>query len=153
MRLSALITLLLLPVAADPPTWWTDGIPPVIPPGATENNQGPANIGQAKHMADMALKALELKDKVLSDTIRQKLTIRQPNPTNPTGPLLKEIIKHRFALPNPLPADWAQSQRAPLLLGQLKAISAPFYAALNLQNPSWLAEQLTLNGTSNPGSI
>lgn len=148
-------------VTGDPPNrpaWWTNGIPPVIPPGAVENNRGPANIGQAKHMADQALKALALKDPALSSAIRQKLTTPQQNPADPTGPNLPKIVE--FELPTPLPQNWSETQRAPLLLGQLKAIAAPFYDALHSAVPTWLDHesanesergQLQLNGTKDPG--
>ena len=141
-------------VTGDPPnrpTWWMDPATRVIPEGAVENNLGPANIGQAKHMADMALKALATKDQGLSNTIRQKLTTPQPNPADLSGPLLPKIID--FTPPSPLPTNWPESQRAPLLLGQLKAIAAPFYTHLDATNPTWLAAERTTNGTNYPGSI
>ena len=48
---------LVASVAGDPPNrpaWWSEGDAPVIT-GGEENNQGPANIGQAKWMAKRAL--------------------------------------------------------------------------------------------------
>jgi hypothetical protein len=137
----------------DRPAWWTDETTRVIPPGAIENNHGPANIGQAKHMADMALKALATKDQALANRIRDKLTTPQPDPANPNGPPLREIIEHNFALPNPLPPNWVESQRAPLLLGQLKAIAAPFYSHLDAAHATWLAAERATNGTNHLGSI
>ncbi len=152
-RLIPGILLMLMLSALATPLWWTDDVNDtrVIPIGAVENHKGPANIGQAKHMADMALKALASKDPNLSATIRQKLTTPQPNPTDSTGPLLPAIIN--FELPSTLPADWSQSQRAPLLIGQLKAIVAPFYTQLHAAAPEWLAAERTANGTNHPESI
>jgi Bacterial TSP3 repeat len=146
-----ILLLLMLAALATPPSWWTNDATRVIPDDAVANHKGPANIGQAKHMADMALKALALRDPSLSATIRQKLTTPQPNPANPTGPLLPAILN--FELPSSLPADWHQSQRAPLLIGQLKAIAHPFYYHLNETNSTWLAAERTANGTNHPNSI
>jgi hypothetical protein len=161
-----LLAGLTLPVmvSGDPanaPAWWRQsdaaGLS-VIDPNVTESNpKGPANIGQAKWMAKRALDALHSIDAALADGILQKLTVPQPNPADPQGPPLQKILD--LELPNPLPSDWPQTQRAPLLVGQLKAIAAPFYDALHAAAPDWLdhastneAEQgqLQLNGTKDP---
>jgi hypothetical protein len=128
------------PSVADEPTWWT---PAVIDTSAAENNKGPANIGQAKHMVDEALKALAVKDPALSASIRQKLTDPQPNPAGGNFPKILD-----FTVPNPKTPEWIAQQKAPLLTGQLKAIAAPFYDALHAVDPTWLATQRTLNGTA-----
>lgn len=52
----------------------------------------------------------------------------------------------------PANATESEKQRAPLLIGQLKAIAAPFYIRLNVANPSWLTTQRTLNGTQESGN-
>ena len=44
------------------------------------------------------------------------------------------------------------AQRAPLLIGQLKAISAPFYIHLNTFDAAWLANERALNQTATPGT-
>jgi hypothetical protein len=139
----ALTLLTLFASAQNPPAWWSSGIPPVIPAGAVENNKGPANIGQAKFMADEALKALALKDAALANSIRQNLTTPQPNPAGGNFPKILD-----FTVPNPKPPEWIAQQKAPLLTGQLKAIAKPFYDALNTADPTWLATQRTLNGTA-----
>ena len=46
-----------------------------------------------------------------------------------------------------------EKQKAPLLLGQLKAIAHPFYNQLHAAAPTWLATERATNGTNHPGSI
>lgn len=144
---------LAVTVVGDPlnrPSWWLNGVPPIIT-GSAENNKGPANIGQVKHMADEALKALALKNQALSNTIRLSLTTPQVNPDGGFFPIILD-----FTIPALKPADWAEKQKAPLLLGQLKAIAAPFYthlAASSPTNASWLAAERATNGTDHQGSI
>lgn len=158
---AACLALNTTTVSGDPPAWWTspdaEGRKVVDPSVPDSNPKGPANIGQAKWMAKRALDALAPIDPTLADAIRQKLTAPQPNPVNPEGPQLPPILN--LDIPDPLPADWTQSQHAPLLIGQLKAIAAPFYDALHTAAPQWLdhesandAEkgQLQLNGTKDP---
>ena len=71
-----------------------------------------------------------------------------------SGPILD------FAVPDPKPAPWQELQHSALLVGQLKAISAPFYDVLHGVAPLWVdhesstaAElgQLQLNGTKDSG--
>lgn len=145
--------VLLLAVRGNPPAWWQEGDIPVIDPTAESNNQGPANIGQAKWMAMRALETLTTLDPALAAGIRDKLTLPQPKPSAPEqfDPAILD-----FTIPPTLPADWQDRQRAPLLIGQLKAIAAPFYDRLHAAAPDWLDHesadsatqgQLQLNGT------
>jgi hypothetical protein len=151
----ALLTLLASaqnPPVANQPAWWFTGIPPIVDLATPANNQGPANIGQAKFMAKRALEAIGVQDAALATSITQKLTIPQPNPAGGNLPAIPAILD--FSVPAPLPADWSQKQRAPLLVGQLKAIAAPFYFHLNAADPAWLISQRQLNGThQDPASI
>lgn len=148
--------VLLLAVRGNPPEWWQEGDIPVIDPTAGSNNQGPANIGQAKWMAMRALETLTTLDSALAAGIRDKLTLPQPKPAAPEqfDPAILD-----FTIPPTLPADWQDRQRAPLLIGQLKAIAAPFYDRLHAAAPDWLDHesadpatqgQLQLNGTRDP---
>jgi hypothetical protein len=156
IRLIALILpALMLTVQGDPPVWWQEGDPPVIDPNAVANPHGPANIGQAKWMANRALETLGTLDSVLAAEIRQRLTQAQPNPDGGMFPATLD-----FGVPEgPLPSDWHDRQHAPLMIGQLKAIATPFYDQLHAAAPLWLdyessnsAEQgqLQLNGTKDP---
>lgn len=132
--LGALLPLLVCsaPLDAAPPAWWSAGTPPVIDPNAPVDNHAAASIGQAKWMAKKALEALRALDPSTADLVEAELV----GPGKP--------------IPNwDPPADDAerQLQKAPLMVGQLKAISAPFYDYLNAVNASWLLSQRTLNLT------
>lgn len=139
---------LVVTVSGDPPEWWSQvdaqGFR-VIDPNITDSNpKGPANIGQAKHMAKRALDAL------------------RPILPAVTSQIEAELVGPEKPIPNwdpPEDQSGRDKNHAPLLIGQLKAISAPFYDALNTAAPLWLdneseiqAEkgQLQLNGTKDP---
>lgn len=137
IRLIPSILLLLVIVSfAAPPLWWSEGVPPVIDPAAAVNNKGPANIGQAKHMVKSAL-----------DALRPIL----PNVTADIEADLGPIID--LTVPNPKTAEWAEKQKAPLLIGQLKAVADPFYTRLHATAPGWLEAERIANGTIHPNSI
>ena len=55
------------------PAWWSTGVPPVIDPAAPLNNQGAANIGQAKWMAKNALDALRAVNAPAASSIEANL--------------------------------------------------------------------------------
>lgn len=129
------LVILLTPVAAAPPAWWSDGDPPVIT-GSAENNRGPANIGQAKYMVAEALRALQATAPGIATQIRADL-----------------VVVIDLSVPDPKDDPWIEQQKAPLLLGQLKAISAPFYTRLNTANATWLTVERVSNGTNHSGSI
>jgi hypothetical protein len=134
----------------NPPAWWGDG---VVDASNTESDkhQGIANIGQAKWMAKRALETLQAIDPALAADILKKLTTPQPDENAP-GQFHPPILD--FSVPaDPKPADWSDRQRAPLLIGQLKAITAPFYAGLHASYPAWLAAERESNGTNHPNSI
>ena len=135
----------LLPVEGDPPVWWQEGDPAVIDPAAATNNHGAANIGQAKWMTTRALEALGARDAPLAAEITQRLTQPQPSAA---GGMLPAVVD--LAVPQPLPQGWAVLQRAPLRLGQLKALATPFYQLLQAKDPAWLAAERTLNRTQDP---
>lgn len=134
---------LLTPALANPPAWWFNGSPPIIT-GGTANNQAAANIGQAKWVVFEALRALDTAAPTIATQIRTDLAGTAPNFTN-------RIID--LTIPNPKPAGWADQQKVPLLIGQLKAISAPFYTRLHVYDSNWLATERATNGTNTPGSI
>ncbi|MEO7098612.1 MAG: hypothetical protein ABI162_04575 [Luteolibacter sp.] len=146
-RLLALVAL-LMPASANPPLWWADGHPPIIT-GTTENNKGPANIGQAKWMVSEALRALDATAPQIAADIRLDLTGTSPS---------NQIVD--LTVPESKTPDWLEKQKAPLLIGQLKAIAAPFYTRLNIAAHDWLDHessvepekgQLQINGTKDYG--
>ncbi|WP_367873617.1 hypothetical protein [Luteolibacter sp. Populi] len=113
------------------PAWWTDPESPAVNREAKSDNRAVANVGQAKWMAQNALRALrevlpEVADQVEADLV------------GPGKPI------PAFAAP----ANDAErsANRAPLLTGQLKAIAAPFYARLHATAPVWLAMERSDNG-------
>lgn len=131
----SILLLLALFAFAGPPLWWSQGSSPVIVPNAPQANRAPANIGQAKHMVSEALKALEAKSPTLAADVRATLIAANPN---------------LFSVPNPKTPEWSAQQKAPLLLGQLKALALPFYNRLNTAKSSWVLDQITLNHANAP---
>lgn len=128
-----------------PPNWWSA----VIDSNATPQNRGVANIGQAKWMVSNALKALDAASPDLASSVRSDLK----------GVTSIETLID-LQVPEVPPAEWGEQQKTPLLLGQLKAISAPFYNRLNDASPLWLDRestiatekgQLQLNGMKDQG--
>lgn len=143
-------------VVGDPPAdpaWWSDArsAPAAVNSALAAENHAPATTGQAKWMVIRALYAMEDCAPYVSARIRSEL---------------KGVLTDRsdgivdLSRPSPLPNGWLENQKAPLLLGQLKAIARPFYEALHDADPDWLdhestdpAEQgqLQKNGTKDPG--
>ena len=121
---------------AAPPEWWSTGSPPVITGGAPENH-GVANQGQAKYMAKQALAALRAKDPYTAEDVEIALV-------GPGKPI--------FSWNAPATPQESSSQYSPLLVGQLKAISAPFYQKLYRLWPVWVDSQLTENHTKDSAS-
>jgi len=121
---------------AAPPEWWSAGSPPVITGGAPENH-GVANQGQAKYMARQALAALRAKDPYTAEDVEIALI-------GPGKPI--------FSWNAPATPQESSFQYSPLLVGQLKAISAPFYQKLYRLWPVWLDGQLTENHTKDSTS-
>ncbi|HEY9156260.1 MAG TPA: hypothetical protein VIM69_14100 [Opitutaceae bacterium] len=122
---------------AAPPAWWSNGNPPVINPQAEVNNHGAANIGQAKWMAKSALEALRAKRPDVATLVEADLI---------------GAGKPIASWATPATAEQQEQQRRPLLLGQLKAIAAPFYDRLQAADPTWLAAQAAENAMPNTGS-
>lgn len=134
---------------ATPPSWWSNGNPPVIDLGASPDNHGMANIGQAKWMVSEALRALDATAPQIAASIRSDL-----NGTSPSNRIVD------LAVPDPKAPEWLEKQKSPLLVGQLKALAAPFYDRLNITSHDWLDHessepsekgQLQLNGTKDHG--
>ena len=105
------------------PMWWSAPERAVLDSTATENNHAVANLGQAKWVATQAL--AELASIAPSLAVQIDLSTVFPDPP---------------AIPD---AAWYDAQKAPLNLGQLKAISHQFYDSLP---PVWLADQALQNG-------
>lgn len=132
-----LLLALVSAAFAAPPLWWSGGNPPVINSNPA-NNKGPANIGQAKHMAKFALDALRPVLPAVADEIEADLVgVGKPIPSWAAPATQAERDKNH----------------APLLIGQLKAIADPFYTRLHATAPTWLEAERTANGTHHPGSI
>ncbi len=117
------------------PSWWSTPPDPVIIANPA-HNKGVSNIGQAKHMVKKALDALDLALPTVAAEIRADLAVRNIN----------------LNIPSPKPSDWVTKQRAPLLIGQLKNLSEPFYNRLHASKPAWLSEQRLLNGSNQYGT-
>ncbi len=137
MRLhTAFLGLLLLTSTAyaDPAWWETRGVISTAPAA----NLAPANIGQAKHMAAMAL---------------AKLQERLPAASHQALQADVALIVN-LSLPDPLPPGYYETQRAVLLNGQLKAIAKPFYDHLRTHDATWLDNAMTAGNlvVMEPGS-
>jgi len=132
-----ILLFLVLAALAAPPLWWGDPASPVINSNPA-NNHGPANIGQAKHMAKSALDAL----RPILPTVAAAIEADLVGPGKP--------------IPSwEPPANQAEKDKnhAPLLIGPLKAIADPFYRHLHTAAPAWLEQQLYGNltkDTANP---
>lgn len=143
---------------AAPPAWWTAGSPPVVDTTITapDKNHAVATIGQAKWMAEKALRALEADAPQIAAQIRSDLQGRGPSDPDPTPQIVD------LTVPATKTVAWIEKQKAPLQLGQLKSVAAPFYKRLAYSAYGWLDNetsvvehkgQLQLNGTKAPGSI
>jgi len=131
-------------LSADPPAWWSlpdETNHAVIDPAVTDANpKGPANIGQAKFMAKQALDALRDQLPTVAAEVEADLVgVGKPIATLDVP-----------AQPN---AAWHEKQKAPLLVGQLKAIAEPFYNRLNTAVPQWLQLEMQANNTLSPGTF
>jgi hypothetical protein len=69
-----------------------------------------------------------------------------------TDPGLASIVD--LTLPDPLPSDFYDQQRAILLTGQLKAMAKPFYDHLRTHDAAWLDNAMTIGNlvVMEPGS-
>ncbi len=125
LSILALGVLAAVLLRAAGPHWWFDGNPPVIDPSAADADPNAmANVGQAKWMALEALRAVGRTDAAMEADIRERL------------------IPTVFSDQPPATLEEELSQKAPLTLGQLKAIAKPFYDAFNGVDPAWVGEQL-----------
>ena len=122
------LTLTAAAPAGDPAWWTTRG----VKTGSAASNLSPATIGQAKHMAAMALAELEG---------------RIPAPVFTTLEADVNAVVD-LSIPNPLPADWDEKHRAPLLTGQLKALAKPIYDKLRSLDYPWVNERMHEAGIS-----
>lgn len=124
------ITAFLLPalgVSAAPPLWWSTGNLPVIDANATTQNHGVANIGQAKWLAKNALEALR-------DVLPETAALVEADLVGAGKPLVSWQA--------PASPSEKEKQHSPLLIGQLKALAAPFYIHLKNVAPQWHAAEM-----------
>ncbi len=112
---------------------------------------GVANVGQAKYMAKRTLEALSAA--VGDNTNVQGLVvtaIEQELYKSEEDSSQGVFYPHRPAEPT---AGWFEAQEAPLQIGALKALAAPFYRHLSSMNGNWLRNQLIANGLTLGGSF
>lgn len=133
---------------ANQPEWWTQplaGGPPVVDRTAEKDNLGAATVGQGKWMAVNAIAALEKELGPDSPTVRDiKAELFKSTENDPHGVFFPDRPK------NPS-AEWVARQHAPLQIGGLKALSAPFYKHLAKLDPAWLQQQFKQNGMATEG--
>ncbi|WP_367871233.1 hypothetical protein [Luteolibacter sp. Populi] len=115
------------------PVWWREGDMPAVDEAIAPSDRGPANVGQAKWMAKSALDALRSARPDIAATVDAALVGAGKPLVSWDAPALD--------------SNEAKSQYAPLLVGQLKAISAPFYAALHAAEPAWLLTEMQASQT------
>ena len=123
---------------ATPPTWWGDENYPLIDTAANPANLGIANIGQAKCMAMYALEALRISAPMIAAQVENDL-VGTGKPIPSWEP--------------PVTDQERAAQYSPLLLGQLKAIAAPFYTHLHDSAPAWLANERTIDHLPDTGTF
>ncbi|MGJ8677819.1 MAG: hypothetical protein ACSHX0_09900 [Akkermansiaceae bacterium] len=138
ISLTSMLIILFQPLHAQEalPSWWFDGTPPVIISGGTENNQGAANIAQAKWIVSEALRGLETADPTTAAQVGSDLEGTAADNSD-------RIID--LTVPDPKSTAWIEQQKSALTLGQLKAIALPFYNRLNVLDADWVKSQLDLN--------
>lgn len=108
------------------PAWWAER---GVMNGEAQNNFGPVNIGQAKWMVTQAHAEMEAK---VPGGAGFDLTDLFPAPPQ-----------------NPDQA-WYDAQKKPLNIGQLKALSTPFFDRLHALDSAWLTNQMQINGIKSP---
>jgi len=113
---------------ASVPSWWTEGVDPVLLATATSNNYGVANVGQTKWMALNAYIALGEVIPGLGSGVESEL---------------EELTD--FSVPGTQEAF--EAHRAMLNVGQLKALGAPFYNWIHPVAPDWLEGEREANET------
>ena len=146
--LTSLFLIVGMTVSGAPPIWWSTpdgGNYRVIDPAVEDSNPfGPANVGQGKYVAKRAFEALSaaVGDNPVVQTevvaaIEQELFKSDANST--AGVF--------YPIPPEVPdSTWTEAQRAPLQIGALKALAAPFYRHLCEMNADWVRDQLIANG-------
>lgn len=139
------VLIAAVPIGAVPPAWWSQGNPPVLS-SAESSNKGIANVGQGKWMAQSALEGLRAAlgaDSPVVTAIESELY--KATETSQEGVFFPE----RPASPS---AAWLEAQRAPLQIGALKALAAPFYKHLTQFDAAWVEGQLQANGLTMEGA-
>lgn len=134
---NAVVGGLFFDPATAEPAWWAAYN---VKTGAATNNRGPANIGQARWMASRAVEAIRSHSPSLATEIDTAL-IGDGKPLGSIG----------WAAP--ANAAEFEKQKAPLLVGQLKAIATPFYDKINGVAPEWLAAERVANLTETGDGI
>lgn len=116
---------------AQQPAWWAWPEASVTN-GQPTDHRGPANLGQAKNMVRAALAAVKIKRPDLAAEIEAEVVgAGKPIPS----------------LSPPATPQQVEMNYAPLAIGQLKAISAPFYEVFHDNASGWLESELVNAGT------
>jgi autotransporter-associated beta strand protein len=113
------------------PTWWTTR---GVKTSAPASNLSPATIGQAKHMAAMAL--AELHDRLPASeyqTLEAEVAAVVDLSYTPIPPGF---------YPTPPPPGYLWPGHSVLAIGQLKALAKPFYDRLRALDAEWLDAQM-----------
>lgn len=125
-------------VADADPAWWSDPTGPVINNGP-DNNKAVANVGQAKWMAKRAFETLSDRLGSDADVVEAiEAELFKATDTATSGVFFPE----RPVSPT---AEWLATQKAPLQVGVLKALAAPFYRHLSDYDAAWLEDQFEDN--------
>ena len=133
LRLTGLGGLVGGVLYAAQPGWWTEADPTngesVIKSGAAESSRSPANVGQAKWMTRRAIDSLWPVLPDVANTIEDELVNGSTDPGRNSSSIL--------SLDAPGPGE-EQVQYSALQIGQVKAISEPFYFHIQSVAAGWL---------------
>lgn len=147
LSLALLLAQSTISPAADPAWWAARG----VTTGNPASNLSPATIGQAKHMAAMALGELGARlpaQEFLALKNAVAAVVDLDVPALPPG-----------YNPAPRPPGYIGPNNHVLLVGELKALAKPFYDHLRLWNSVWLDNEMIeaniriLESGSNPSSF
>ena len=106
---------LLSDVASDP-DWWSEPDTAIIVNPLEENNYAPVTLGQLKHVAEMAMKHLDIELSTIGGS--------SPFPFVEVATMVAGFQDYQGLPPGENP------NYSPINLGQLKAVAEPFYDRL-----------------------
>ena len=137
------VSLISMSPGTQGPQWWDPWwSADAVTNGEEPNSKAIANVGQGKWMAKKALEALTLFDPTVGGFVQDDLY--KDTPTSTDGVFFPHV-------PDPVTDEWKAAQRAPLQLGELKALAHPLYNYLNQYHQTWLIEELNAGGLNTLG--